>query len=231
MKNILLCLGLMAFLSPTLRLDAQSQRELLKVRSFTDLSVGSGINVILTASDEHLIRIEGERTAVSKVFCDVQEGTLIIAVGKYTWKKNRKIDVYVTYDGPINSITCSSGSDIRSETPIRSSDMQIVAKSGCDLYLSLDVEHLKLKIGSGSDARLVGKAGSADFFVDNGSQLNAFGLDCAKVWASVTLASKAFVYSSGYLGIAAGNDSEVRFKGNPATREITQSGGSRVLEQ
>ena len=41
MKNILLCLGLMAFLSPALRLDAQSQRELLKVRSFTDLSVGS----------------------------------------------------------------------------------------------------------------------------------------------------------------------------------------------
>lgn len=220
-----------AILFLAIDMGAQVSRDIVKPKPFTDISISSGVNIILSKSDKNSIRIVGERTAVSKVFCDVQEGCLIIAVGKYTWKKSRKIDVYATFCDSINSIVCSSGCDVRCEDEIVAHKFELNAKSGCDVFLNINVERFKAKVNSGSEAKFVGKAQRAEIFADNASKVSAYQLLARHMWVSATLASSVNVYAVESVGITATSDSEVRYKGDPAQTDVHQSGGSRVLPQ
>lgn len=210
--------------------EGQSVREITNIKPFSKITIASGINVILSKSDKRAIRVEGERSVISKVMCSVDETELSIYATKFKYKQSKKINVYVDYDSTIVSIVGSSGNHVRTETPLVGEYIEVHGKNGCDFFVMLDAGKVKAKVSNGSNIRLVGRAEEVDAYADNGSQVKAYALESQSAWYTITLASYAELWApKGGLNIVASGDSEVYYKGDPSSLNINAVSGARVL--
>lgn len=221
----------MIALTVTVGAAAQSHRYITDIPPFTQITLANGIHMVLIKSDRRCVRADGERTVVAKVVCEVVEGKMSIYALPFKYRHSKRITVYVEYDSTIVNITCKSSNRVRAEEPIVGSELQITARNGCDFYINVDVGHFKATVTSGGNMQLVGRAVSADLFVENGSEVHAYNLEAQIVDLAVTLASKAEVTATSVLSVDASGDSEVRYKGNPEERRINAQSGSSVFAQ
>ena len=208
----------------------QSVREITNIKPFSKIAIASGINVILNKSDKRAIRVEGERTVISKVVCSVDETELSIYTTKFKYKLSRKINVYIDYDSTIVSIVGTAGNHVRCETPLEGDYVELYGKNGCDFFVMLDTKKVKVNVSNGSNVRLVGKTGEIDAYADNGSHVKAYALESTSAWYTISLASYAELWApTGRLNITASGDSQVYYKGDPAELNINAVSGARVL--
>lgn len=210
--------------------EAQSIREITNIKPFSKIAIASGINLILNKSDKRAIRVEGERTVISKVVCSVDETELSIYTTKFKYKLSRKINVYIDYDSTIVSIVGTAGNHVRCETPLEGDYIELHGKNGCDFFVMLDATKVKAKVSNGSNVRLVGKVSEVDAYADNGSSVKAYALESQSAWYTISLASYAELWApKGRLNITASGDSQVYYKGDPSELNINAVTGARVL--
>lgn len=208
----------------------QSSREITNVKPFSKISLASGINLIMKKSDKRAIRVEGERTVISKVVCEVDETEMFIYATKFKYKQSRKIDVYLDYDTTIVRIVGTSGNHVRCEEPMTGDYLELHGKNGCDFFVALDVKKVKAKVSNGSNIRLIGKANNADVYADNSSTVKAYGLESNTAWYTISLASYAELTApTDVLNITASGDSQVYYKEDPITLNINAVTGAKVL--
>lgn len=227
----LFAVAIMLMLLVTTGTAAQSHRYITDIPPFTHVTLANGIHMVLLKSDRRCVRADGERTVVAKVVCEVVEGRMSIYALPFKYRHSKRITVYVEYDSTIVSINCKSSNRVRAEEPIVGSELQIMARNGCDFFINADVDRLKATVTSGSEMQLIGRAGSADLFVENGSEVHAYNLEASIVNITATLASKVEVTATSIIAVDALSDSEVRYKGDPAECRINEQSGSRVIAQ
>lgn len=210
---------------------AQSHRYITDIPSFTKITLANGIHMVLVKSDRRCVRADGERTVISKVVCQVVEGHMSIYAMPFKYKNSKRITVYVEYDSTIVSINCKASNRVRAEEPIEGGELQITARNGCDFFINMDVDHVRATVTSGSNIQFVGRSGSTDIHVENGSTVHAYNLESQIVHLTATLASKVEITATAIINIDASSDSEVRYKGDPPERSINALTGSRVFAQ
>lgn len=213
-----------------ININAQSKRNITNISPFKKVVVASGINIIFNKSDKREIIIEGERTVISKVICSVSnDSTLSIYTQKFTYKKSKKIDIYINYDLGIESIVSSSGNHIKCETALEGEKIELIARNGSDFFFAIQNSAVKIKAITGSRIQVVGEANNIDVYAENGSNVNTVSLHCPIVSITATQASHVDCFASERIDVWATYDSEITYKGNPPTTNISSTTGSRVL--
>ena len=97
------------FIFTALTANAQLKREWPKVEQFTQITVASGINLIINKSDKRRIVVEGERGAINSTVCTVDSaGMLSIFANKFKYRHSKRINVYVDYDSTLTYIASTS---------------------------------------------------------------------------------------------------------------------------
>ncbi len=217
------------FIFTALTANAQLKREWPKVEQFTQITVASGINLIINKSDKRRIVVEGERGAINSTVCTVDSaGMLSIFANKFKYRHSKRINVYVDYDSTLTYIA-STSSRIRCESPIVGEKLVVKSSHGSEYYFVVDVTFLKVHLENNASLQISGSARSADVFLDESSMLKSYKLEADVMEVTLDNSSEAEVNVTDELIIYANHHSLVKYDGEPQIHTKMLSNSS--LEQ
>ena len=226
-KNGLKVTMLILLLTGLINLEAFAQSSKnVKINSFNEVTVSSGIDLYLTQGNIESLVIKGDDDLIKDVIVTQNSGAITI---KYKdgikWGrlfKNQSIKVYLGYK-TLKSIIATGGSDVYSKNTLKSDVLNLRASGGADLKLTLNVKDLTLNISGGSDANINGSGENLQANASGGSDLNAYSyiVNNAKVTASG--GSDANIYVNKALEASASGGSDINYKGNASLRKTSSS--------
>jgi len=197
------------------------------VRSFENISVSAGMEVILTQDTTTSVRIETYENLFDYLIVKVVNNTLVLTKNVEVLFKNPRIKVYVNVDY-LEKIVASSGSKLDLTSGWIADDLDIEMSSGSSAMGTLVLNELNLTLSSGSSAKFEGVADDLNVEASSGSSFR--GLDVN------VLNGRVFLYSASYAEINASETlyvegfeaSIVRYKGAPDITIKTSSGASVI---
>ena len=197
----------------------------------TQIYVSSGIDLYVTQADKITLQIEAEKNIIGKVITEVKGHELRIYTSSHiNWRKTTTPKVYMSIK-QINRIVCSAGADVYTKNAIKTDSLELIAKSGADLYATVDTKLLKLASTSGSDIKVKGKTISLIASAGSGSDIIADDLAAKYVKVSTSSGSDAKVYALESIEAHASSGSDIIFLGDPITKSIKKSSGGDVTQK
>lgn len=210
-------------------LAKKTDRQIRHVPEFNAISVSSGIDLYLTQSGIEKVEVKADQDIIHAIVTKVKNGVLHIYLEKnmnWQWSKSRQ--AYVTFDD-LEEINAAAGSDVYSENSFKLKDLKLIASSGSDIKLEdLKADKIWLSTSSGSDAHLSGKVNQFEAKASSGSDIDARNLVSKECEVSVSSGSDASVHVTESLKASASSGGDVRYKGNPAHKDIHESSGGDV---
>ncbi len=201
----------------------KQQRE---VPEFTGLSVASGIDVIITRSDNIVVNVETDENLQDCIKTEVINGVLKIYTTK-TIRNAKEKKVYVEYK-KLNSINISSAGDVSSTNTLVTDKLDIEMSSAGDLCLTVEADEIDIDISSAGDARLKGKTNYLKADLSSAGDLNAFELEAKKGDISVSSAGDANVFVTEEANFTCSSAGSIDFKGEPRIKNISTSSAGSV---
>ena len=231
-KNlIILLLVTVVGINTTAFAGNKDKTEIRNVRNFNGIKVATGIDLYIIMGNTEEVKIVADDDIIDDIVTEVKDGTLHIYLDKNNWfnwgRINETRKAYVTVE-QLGMIDASSGSDVRSENTLKGDDMEIEASSGSDVYLDLVYKNVSLKTSSGSDAKLTGKAKYFTASASSGSDIVARDFETEKCKVKASSGSDATVNVSDELIAKASSGADIRYYGNPRTKDTEESSGGDV---
>lgn len=227
MKNLHLLFFFLLFGMSSVTLFSQDVRQ-VDIPPFKKVSVSSGIDLFLSSASKVGLTIKGEKGVISRVQCKVVGDHLTISMqGSFNWMSNKSVEVYLDYT-ELDYLSASAGSDVRSESVLSTPMLEVKGSSGSDVYLMLDVQVLKVSLSSGADGQFKGQADELKANISSGSDLKAFELKVRKASVEASGGADADVFVTGEIYARASGGSDIRYKGSPAIKDVSSSGGGDV---
>lgn len=211
--------------------ELETEREQRQVSKFTAVEVSSGIDLFLKPGNFHDVFVEADKSVMHRIITEVKDNVLKIrALSNTKWHYDRSPKVYVTYDS-LKAITTSGGSDVRGQGIVPCDKFVIIASGGSDVYFNIESNELMILASGGSDVKVSGKTKCLKAEANSGSDINAIDLmaDLCRITASG--GSDALVNVVSDLVARASGGSDIGYMGNPAIKEIEESGGSDVFRK
>lgn len=201
-----------------------------KVAGFTAIKVSSGIDLYLSMADNEEVKIVADDDVIDDIITKVEGETLRIYMKKSNWfgwgrKGPRKAYVKVK---ELEALHASSGSDVRSENTLEGSSLDVKASSGSDVYLDVIYKNVSLDSSSGSDAKLSGKAKYFEAEASSGSDIKAQDLKVQYCKVRASSGSDASVNVSEELTAKASSGADIKYYGNPKTKDTDESSGGDI---
>ena len=227
----------------TVKGSARFATRTMSASDFCGVSASRGVGVIIGGTDK--IVIKANDNVLEYVVAEVKSGVLGITISDKVNLHNAEVTVRIPNNGKINSLRASSAAEIRTESALKASDMEIRLSSAATLDAALKAEQCTIRLSSSSEmkaavdfgqctialssassARLAGRADSVNADLSSASELNAFELDARVCEVEVSSGAEAEVYCSGELTARASSGASVEYKGDCSVDKRTSSGGS-----
>jgi hypothetical protein len=193
--------------------------------NFSGIIVSTGIDVFISQENTHSITVKADENLHDIIITEVQNGILKIYSDKNIWRAKAK-KVYVTLEN-LALLKATSGSDVRSETIIKTNEISVTATSGADINIEVEVENLETNTTSGADLIISGTAINHASNATSGSAIDAYNLKSDNVIVKATSGADIRTYASKKIEARATSGGAIAFKGNPAVvNKKTTSGGS-----
>ena len=192
---------------------------------FSGIKVSTGIDLFISQGNTNAITVEADENLHDLIITEVKEGVLKIYTDKNIWKsKARK--VYVTIE-KLSFLKATSGSDVKSETIIKTNEISISATSGAAIEINVEAESVATSTTSGSDIKITGTTINHASNATSGSSIDAYDLKSDNAIAKATSSASINIYASKKMEGKATSGADIYLKGNPATinKEVS-SGGS-----
>ncbi len=188
------------------------------VKSFNALSACCGIDVYISEGKSSTIRVETNyEEHLPHIITETKNGELKISLtNKNVFKRpqNLWVKVYLSASNLIGA-KATSGSDIRSKTPLFADDIKLSASSGADINVELNAGNIECKASSGSDIKVKGKASYASLRASSGSDINLSEMTVGVVDASASSGSDIIVTAMEEINAKASSGGDVVYKGTP----------------
>jgi hypothetical protein len=136
-----------------------------KVGDFNKVTSFDQIDVILIPSSENKVVLNGSGS--DEVELINKNGELKIRMPLTELLKGDNISAIVFFKN-IDALEANEGSRIASESILKSTLFNIVAKEGAQIKIKLDVDKLKVRVVNGSIIQLEGKAKNQDILLNSG---------------------------------------------------------------
>ncbi|WP_299584383.1 head GIN domain-containing protein [uncultured Sunxiuqinia sp.] len=202
-----------------------------KTASFHGISVSSGIDLYLTQGDAEKVVVKADPDVIDEVLTEVRDGILHIYMKKqrgWPWDKERA--AYVTFDD-LNRLDVSAGADVESQNAFNLDEIQIAVSSGADVELDdLTANSVWLDTSSGSDAELSGITENLEASSSSGADISCGDLVAKYCWVNVSSGADVVVHVTEELKASASSGGDIRYKGNPIKKDISESSGGDVYK-
>lgn len=210
--------------------------------AFHAIHASRAVEVIIGGTDE--IVIKANDNVIDYVVVEPENGTLRISIADRVNIRNMDVTVRIPNNGEIRAIEASSAAEIRTESALKASDMNIrlssaasldialkaerctiLLSSGTDLKAAADLGQCNIGLASGSEARFSGKVEAMVAKVSSGAELNAFGMVARMCEVDVASGAEAEVNCSEKLTARASSGGSVKYKGDCQVARKVSSGG------
>ncbi len=193
--------------------------------SFTKISAGTGLEVIIEQGSGQMVTIEADQNLHEHIMTEVKNGELEIKadvnIGNVTAKK-----VIIRLPN-VESIESGSGCTVTGRNTLKSDTILLSAASGSSMTVSIEAENATLESGSGSSLTVSGKVDNLDTDSGSGSTLNAKELTAKKVKSKASSGSTTNVNPTESLSANASSGGKILFVSTPESIDKkTSSGGS-----
>lgn len=200
------------------------------VSSFHGIQMSSGIDLYLSQSGSEGIAVSATSPEYrDKIVTEVENGILKVYYGdKNSWGTNwgnRKMKAYVSVKD-IDLLMASGGSDIFIDEKLNANKLKIQLSGGSDLMGKIMADELTVSASGGSDAKISGTATHLKVSISGGSDFK--GSDLIAEYGSVSASggSDAYIHVNKELESHASGGSDIRYSGNPTTRNSSSGDGS-----
>ncbi len=160
---------------------------------FNTVSVFDKLNVELISSSENKISITGSRA--DEVETVNKNGELKLRMPFPKLLSGEDITIKLYYKS-IDGITANEGSSIFSKSVLKGTILDLSAREGANIEVTLDAKKLNVKAVSGAIVELSGEAVNQDATLMSGGVLKAKGLHTSQTTISVAAGGKAEIHAT-----------------------------------
>ncbi len=197
----------------------------------TQVYVSSGIDLYVTQAGKSSLEIEANKDVMGKIITEIKGHELrIYTSNHFRWKRTTTPKVHLTLN-QIEKIVCTAGADVYTKNAIKTDSLELIVKSGADMYATVDTKLLKITSSSGSDIKVKGKTVSLIASAGSGSDIIAEDLAAKYVKVSTSSGSDAKVYALESIDAHASSGSDIIFFGDPINKSVKKSSGGDVTQK
>jgi hypothetical protein len=201
------------------------------VASFHGIHISAGIDLYLSQSSSEGLAVSASSTEYrDKIVTEVENGILKIYYGeKGSWGSgnwgNHKMKAYVSAKN-IELLEASGGSDIFIDEKLQVAKLKVQLSGGSDLIGKVEIDDLIVGASGGSDAKLTGKVNHLKVNISGGSDFKGAELNAENCIISASGGSDADIHVNKELESHASGGSDIRYTGNPTTKNSSSGDGS-----
>ena len=222
---------LVAFLISTCALESQSQsRQERPVESdFNEISVSSGVDLIVKQGSPAEIIVEADSDDIDDVKTEIKGGKLNVYFdgSVFSWFQSSSAKVYVTTE-EIKKLSASSGADLKSVGEIEGESLEISSSGGADVEVSVKADNVILNSSGGADLMAEGETDYLEAHSSGGADIKARQLIAKRVKVSSSGGADVEVYASDEIEASASGGADVDYYGGAKAKKISESGGGDV---
>ena len=196
---------------------------------FTGIKVSTGIDLFISQGSANTITVKADENLHDLIITEVNDGILKIYTDKNIWKAQAR-KVYVTIEN-ITFLRASSGSNVKSESVIKTNKISIDANSGARIKIEVAAESVQTETSSGSDIKIKGTTIYHKASASSGSSIDAYELKSTNASARASSGASINIYASINMDGRASSGGDVDFKGDPTTVNKESSSGGSVSKQ
>jgi hypothetical protein len=201
-----------------------------RVSDFHGIDVSSGFDVILVQGNSEDLTITAQENLFEHIIVKVDQGTLKI----YTEKNlmpTRPMKARISFKS-IDNLKVSGGGDVKCETAINVSKLDVNISGGGDLSTVINTDELKCRLSGGGDAEIDGNIKNYILNLSGGgdlkSNLNAGNIDCSMSGGGdIVLKCKEKV-DDAYVNISGGGDITLEMNVDKLKCSVTGGGNATM---
>jgi len=233
MKKLLFSLGLLVFvLMATSAVFAGEKTRTYDFKNFTGVSVGSGMHVIVTQSDNYSISITGDERDFKDLMVEKRNNSLEIYYDRSGWGwfgHRRRGDVEIKITMPeLTSIDLSGGAEGDIKMDVAGKPFSAETSGGAELRGTLNCGNLNVETSGGSRVELSGKGKNLNADGSGGSKIKLRNFAINNVNADLSGGSTVWVNMNGTLNSEQSGGSRLYYYGNVSLGNTSFSGGSGI---
>jgi hypothetical protein len=232
LSTAFLFFGLLAFSQNKVVSDSHAEKR--NVSGFHGIKISNGIDLYLSQGDEAVAVSASDIEVRNKIKTVVENGVLKIYLDKedgfhWSWG-NQHMKAYVSVK-TLDILNASGGSDIMTETVIKSDKLGVHLSGGSDLKGEINANELTVNQSGGSDVNISGTVANLSIDASGGSDFHGYEFvsDVCNIDASG--GSDMFITVNKELNVTASGGSDVHYKGNATIRHTSTSGSSSVSKK
>lgn len=219
MKNIIAIIGLL-LVQPTF---AQLNKNL---GDFHEIKVFDRISVVLVPASENRIEITGSRSKDVEIVN--KNGQLKIRMPLPKLLNGEEVMATI-YSKGVRSIDVSEGSSVESASTIEQPSLDLTAKEGAQIKLTVAVKNLAVKSVTGGIIKLSGRAENQDISIGTGGIVAAKTLETSQTSISINAGGEADINATDLVSATVRAGGDINIYGNP--KEVSESTtlGGRIV--
>ncbi|MGB3182678.1 MAG: head GIN domain-containing protein [Cyclobacteriaceae bacterium] len=194
---------------------------------FSKLDVSGAYTIYLKKGDKPDVKVEGPEEKMETVKITKRGDMLEIGMkkGKYKWKDNDDVTIYVTYTS-LEEVILSGASNISSEEAIKADKFRLKVSGAGTVNMDIDANSITSDISGAGSITLKGTATSQMVEFSGAGSYKAYDLESDDVEVDASGAGTIQVHASDSLKVNASGVGSVKYKGEPATDINTSGMGS-----
>ena len=211
----------------TLNLSQAQDREMRNHDSFSGISVGGGVDLVVTQDKSFQVEVltDGD---LDDVITEVSRGILEIKQKSNSWMSwNDKVEVRVSLP-MLEYLNASGGSDVENRGTLHGDFLEIKASGGSDVELEISYERLEIDCSGGSDVELAGNAMKLELESSGGSDFDGADLIVQEADVNSSGGSDARIRVNKRIYARASGASDITYYGSPEYVDVNSSGGADV---
>jgi hypothetical protein len=209
--------------------EAQVREERQVNGNFDEISVSSGVDLILKQGDTFEIIVEADEDVINELVTELKGNRLNVYLdgGVFNWFFNAETKVYVTLP-EVSKLFSSGGADLKSAGEIRTDRLEINSSGGADAEVSVSANTVILHCSGGADIRVDGNTDILKAESSGGADIFAKELHAKKVFASSSGGADLEVYVEEEIEASASGGADVDYYGPGKDLKISETGGGDV---
>jgi len=217
------------FMGPSLKGNGNIVEETRKVREFDEIKVSRGMNVYISQGNETKIVVKADENLLDAIETRIEGNTLKVTAKQNIRRATTK-KVYVTTPN-ISKIRSSAGSNVFSETALKSEELNLASSAGSNMKLEVIADKLTASVSSGSNMKLEGKVKSFSGKASSGSNLKAEEMNTKNCKVDVSSGANIWITAKNNFEAHASSGGNIFYYGDPETTDIEKSSGGNVIKK
>lgn len=234
MKYFFICLlSAFSFHSSGQLVINDSNAELRNVPAFSGIKVSGAITVYLTHGTQSALAVSAsEEKFRDNIKTEVSNGILNISFSNNGLKFNgdKHLRAYVAFTD-LSLIEASGASEIILNDIFKQSDSKIKLSGASDVRGNVAMENLFIDLSGASTTKIAGEVKNLKIEASGASDVKSYDLVTENSSVIISGASDVKLTVTNSIKAKASGASNLFYKGNPKSREISSSGASNISER